>query len=121
LRNSSFAYNDRRREIAEGADMADEERGTWLRPAAAWLAIACIILVLVNAALQLRNQDAQRGVNQRQQVINQAAQLARASQILIETIAKSAIANKDDALTAALERHGIKLNINPPLAPETKP
>jgi hypothetical protein len=104
--------------------MADEERGTWLSPAATWLAIASILLVLVNAALQLRNQDAQRVANQRQQVINQAAQLGRASQILIETIAKSAVTNKDDALMAALERHGIKLNITPPPAapaPEAKP
>jgi hypothetical protein len=110
--------------LRKGRTMADEERGTWLRPGATWLAIASILLVLVNAALQLRNEDAQRSVNQRQQVINQAAQLARLSQALIETVAKSAMANKDDALTAALERHGIKLTINPPpaaAAPETKP
>ena len=104
--------------------MADEEDSVWLRPAATWLAIASIILVLVNAALALRNQGVQREANQRQQIINQASAIARASQILIETTARIAVLNKDDALTAALERHGIKLNVNPPPAsgsPEAKP
>lgn len=104
--------------------MADDDGGGWLMPAATWLAIASIILVLVDGALQLRNQGVQREVNQRQQIINQATQLARASQVLIETVARSAVANKDDALTAALERHGIKINMNSPPAPaspETKP
>ena len=104
--------------------MADGDGSAWLTPAAAWLAIASIILVLVNGALQMRNQGTQRDVNQRQQIINQAGQFARASQVLIETVAKSAVANKDDALTAALERHGIKINMPPAPAsgsPETKP
>ena len=109
----------------KGQSMADDDGGTWLTPAATWLAIASIILVLVNGALQLRNQGVQREVNQRQQVINEAGQFARASQVLIETVAKSAIANKDDALTAVLERHGIKLNVTPPPSaaggPEAKP
>jgi hypothetical protein len=106
----------------KGQGMADDDGSAWLRPAASWLAIASIALVLVNAALALRNQDTQREVNSRQQFVNQAAQFARASQLLIETIAKSAVANKDDALVATLERHGIKLNLNPPPGGlETKP
>ena len=101
--------------------MADEERGAWLNSAATWLAIASIVLVFVNGALALRNQGAQRVVNQRQVVINQAATLARASQLLIETTARSAVANKDDALTEVLQRHGIRINVNPAPAPEKKP
>jgi hypothetical protein len=95
--------------------MNGETKGTWLRPAALALAIAGIVLVPVNAALVLRNQGAQREVNQRQQAINQAAQLARVSQLLIETIARTAVANKDDTLTALLESHGIKINAPPPV------
>jgi hypothetical protein len=91
---------------------ADEAAGgTWLRTAATWLAVASVLLVLVNAGLVLRNQGSQRVVNQRQQTINQAVQLARAGQILVQTVARVAVATKDDALTAALEHQGIKLNV----------
>ena len=105
--------------------MIEEDSRGWLGPAAAWLAIASIVLVLVNAALVLRNQGVQRVLNERQQFINQAAQLSRASQLLVDTIARSAIANKDDTLTALLQRHGVKVNAGAaapaPAAPEDKP
>jgi hypothetical protein len=96
----------------------DGESGTWwwLRPAATLMAIAAIVLVFVNAVLVVRNQEAQREVNQRQQVINQGVQLARASQFVVETIAKVAVASKDDKLTALLERHGVHLTVNQPPA-----
>src|ERR1700733_12018250 len=100
--------------------MVDDERGAWLFTAATWLAVASIVLVLVNGALALRGQGKQLEVNQRQQTINQSAQLARVSQLLIETGAKSAVANKDDALTQLLERHGVTINVKPaPAAPST--
>jgi hypothetical protein len=93
--------------------MVDDERGAWLFTAATWLAVASIALVLVNGALALRGQGEQLQVNQRQQTINQSAQLARVSQILVETVAKSAVANKDDTLTQLLERHGVTINVKP--------
>jgi len=96
----------------------------WLRPAATWLAVASIVLVLVNAAIVLRNQSVQRELNQRQATINQAAQIARVNQVLIETIARTAVTKKDDALAAVLERHGVKLNgpVQPaPTPPEKTP
>jgi len=92
--------------------MSDGEGGMWLRTGATWVAVAAIVLVLVNAILTVRNQAAQHEVNQRQQVINQGVQLARVSQFLVETIAKTAVANKDDKLTALLERHGIHVTVN---------
>jgi len=104
-----------------GFEADDAASGTWLRPAATWLAVASILLVLVNAGLVLRNQSMQRVLNQRQQAINQAVQLARAGQILVQTVARVAVANKDDALTAALEHQGIKLNVPPPPASGSKP
>ncbi len=55
--------------------MSDGEGGMWLRTGATWVAVAAIVLVLVNAILTVRNQAAQHEVNQRQQVINQGVQL----------------------------------------------
>jgi acylphosphatase len=98
----------------KGVGMGDEEGSTWLRSAATSLAIATIVLVLVNAVLVVRNQGAQREVNQRQQVINQGVQIAHVSQVLVETAARAAVQNKDDKLTALLERHGIHITLNPP-------
>jgi hypothetical protein len=103
--------------------MSEGEGTTWLRPAAISLALAAIVLVPVNAVLVARNQGTQREVSQRQLLINQGAQLARVSQFLVETIARSAVANKDEKLTELLERHGIRVTVNPPsaAAPTTAP
>ncbi len=92
--------------------MSEDDTASWLRPAAIWLALAAIVLVPVNAVLVVRNQGAQREASQRQQQINQGVQIARVSQFLIETIARSAVANNDDQLTALLERHGIRVTVN---------
>jgi hypothetical protein len=91
-----------------------EEGGSWFRPAATWIAAASIVLVAVNGALVLRNQAAQREVNERQQTINQGVQLSRVSQFLVETVARVAVAAKDDKLTALLERHGVHVKIGSP-------
>jgi hypothetical protein len=85
----------------------------WLKPAATVLGAAAIVLVLVNAALVLRNESAQVFVNQRQQYINQGAAVNRVAQLLARTIARVAIETKDDALTALLERHGLQLKHTP--------
>lgn len=99
-----------------------EDEATWLRRAATWIAGLCIILVIVNAALMLRNQEAQRIVSARQAAINQSTQVSRVNQLLIETIARTAIQRKNDSLFALLERHGIRINANPqaqaPAAPQ---
>jgi hypothetical protein len=104
----------------KGRSMVDEE-GSWLNTGALWFAVASIVLVFVNGGLALRNQGDQRDVNQRQQMINQAAQFSRVGQLLVETIAKVSIVNKDDTLNQLLERHGIKVNVTPTPAPEKKP
>jgi hypothetical protein len=96
--------------------MEDGDEGGWLRPAATWLAAASIVLVAVNGALVLRNQAAQREVNERQQTINQGAQLSRISQFLVTTVARVAVAAKDDKLTDLLERHGVHVKVGPPPA-----
>ena len=94
---------------------------TWLRPAATALAIASIVLLVVNAALTLRNESAQAVVNQRQQFINQSAQVSRVALLLVQTIAKTAAATKDDSLMQLLERHGVRLQSNAPPAEGAPP
>jgi len=94
---------------------------TWLRPAATALALASIVLLVVNAALTLRNESAQAVVNQRQQFINQTAQVSRVALVLVQTVAKTAMANKDDALMQLLERHGVRLQPNAPPAEGNPP
>ena len=98
-----------------------DEMASWLRPAATVLAAVSILLVLVNAGLVLRNQSMQAHVQQRQQAINQAATLARIQQALIQALAITAVRNKDDAVMALLERHGIHVNAKSPAEPEKKP
>lgn len=93
----------------------DSESG-WLRTAAQWIAGASIVLVIVNIGLVVRNQAAQGSVTQRQAVLNQAPEIARVNQLLVETIARTALQKKDQALIALLERHGVKLNPTPPAA-----
>jgi len=94
---------------------------TWLKPAATALAVASIVLLIVNAALTLRNEGAQAVVNQRQQFINQSAQVSRVALLLVQTIAKTAMANKDDSLMQLLERHGVRFQPNPPPAEGATP
>lgn len=93
--------------------------GAWLKPAATVLAGLSIVLLIVNAALSLRNESAQNLLNQRQQYINQSAQVSRVAMFLVQTIAKTAVASKDDALFQLLQRHGVKLQPNalPDLVP----
>jgi hypothetical protein len=97
------------------------QTGTWLRPAATALAVASIVLVVVNGALTLRNEGAQTVINQRQQFINLSAQVSRVAMLLVQTIAKTAVTTKDDALTQLLERHGVRVQPNPPPAEGAAP
>ncbi len=93
----------------------------WLKPTATVLAAAAVVLVVVNAALVLRNESAQAFANQRQQYINQAAEVSRVAQVLAQTIARKAIETNDDALTALLQRHGLQLSRTPPGVEAVKP
>jgi hypothetical protein len=107
-------YNARAHEASKGAAMIGSQSGTWLKPAAMALAIASLVLVCVNAALILRNESAQAVVNQRQQFLNQTVQVSRVALVLVQTIAKTAAATKDEALSQLLERHGVRLQPTQP-------
>jgi uncharacterized protein YpmS len=74
------------------------------------LAALCLVLVIANAGLVLRNQSIQADVNQRQQVINQGLEYARIRQVMAQNVANLATAKKDTELSDVLTRHGITLN-----------
>jgi len=101
--------------------MNGSQSGTWLNPTATALALASLVLVFVNGALLLRNEGTQAQVNQRQQFINQTVQVDRAALVLIQTISKTALATKDDALMQLLERHGVHLQPTPGAGPAPVP
>ena len=76
----------------------------WAATGAAGLSL---LLVMFNAVLVSHNQSTQLAVTQRQQLINQGADLVRIEQAMV----RSAIAAnnpKDDAFTKLLARYNIK-------------
>jgi hypothetical protein len=81
------------------------------------LAGISVVLVIGNGFLFLTNQSAQAVINQRQQFINQSAQLGRLQEGLVRALATSAANNKDDQLRDLLAQHGISFTVNPPAAP----
>lgn len=71
------------------------------------LAGVSLVLVVVNIALSVIDQKAQAEVNQRQQVIAQAAQLNAVSGLLTHALIRQAHAAKDPQIEALLKRAGI--------------
>jgi hypothetical protein len=88
---------------------------SWTATVAAGLSL---MLVVVNAVLVSNNQSNQIAVTQRQQLINQGADLVRIEQAMV----RSAIAAnnpKDDAFTKLLARYNIKPAVAPAAAAPT--
>ena len=85
----------------------------WTATVAAGLSL---MLVVINAVLVSNNQSNQLAVTQRQQFINQGADLVRIEQAMV----RSAIAAnnpKDDAFAKLLARYNIKPAVAPAAAP----
>lgn len=76
----------------------------WAATIAAGLSLT---LVIFNAVLVSNNQSSQLAVTQRQQFINQGADLVRVEQALVRT-AIAANNPKDDAFTQLLAHYNIK-------------
>ena len=105
LRRYPAAYNDRRpRNLRKGRRMIreDEPRVAWRRRGVArgrqrsrW-SWSSPHLVLAQPGREAAGRPAQQTSSTR------PAQLSRVSQLLVETVGKSAVANKDDTLTALL-------------------
>jgi hypothetical protein len=72
-----------------------------------------VVLVLVNFGLLSNNQAIQAQVNQRQQYINQSAQLSRVSDLLIRTLATEAVNKNDDKVRDMLAAQGVTLQVTP--------
>jgi hypothetical protein len=89
----------------------------WAATVAAGLSLA---LVICNAVLVSGNQSTQASVTQRQQFINQGADLVRIEQAIVRT-AVAAATPKDEAFNQLLARYNIKPAVAAPAAvPEKK-
>jgi len=108
------AEEDRRR-------TATASPGRALFRIATGLAVATLVLVVINSVVFLRNQAAQVEVNRRQEFINQSVQLGRVHDYLVRALATVATNNKDDSLRALLAEHGITFNVTPTAAPAPAP
>ncbi len=73
------------------------------------LGAVTIVLVVANFFVQSSNQSIQAEANQRQQFINQSAQLKRVDDLLIRAIAQAAVTAKDDKLRDLLAQQGVTL------------
>ena len=71
------------------------------------LAVLAIALVAANGVLFKQNRSEQSALNQRQQFIQQTAQLETLQRELINAIANLAARNNDDALRGILTEYGI--------------
>ena len=72
-----------------------------------------VVLVIVNFGLLSNNQVLQAQVNQRQQFINQSAQLSRVSDLLIRSLASGAVSKNDDKVRDMLAAQGVTLQVAP--------
>jgi len=68
-----------------------------------------IVLVVANFFVLSSNQSIQAEANQRQQFINQSAQLRRADDLLIRALAQAAVNAKDDKLRDLLTQQGVTM------------
>jgi succinate dehydrogenase hydrophobic anchor subunit len=81
-------------------------QGQWLIQWATLLAGVSLILVVVNIALALVDQNAQAEANQRQQQIAQAAQLEALTNVLVHALTVQEESSKDPQLKDLLARYG---------------
>jgi hypothetical protein len=63
----------------------------------------------------------QRDVSQRQQFINQSAQLGRVNEALVRALAQAALKENDDRLRDLLSQNGITINVTPTPATGSAP
>lgn len=81
------------------------------------LAALPVVMTIVDFVLAEGNRSLRAEVNQRQQLINQGAQIARTNEALMRHIAVSAINGRDLKLRELLSQNGITINVAPAPAP----
>lgn len=84
--------------------------------------IVCIALVVINGWLYLSNRDLQREVAQRQQYLQQSAQLEVLYRDIVKALAELSIRNRDARVMEMLASQGITVNPDAPVtsAPTTR-
>lgn len=87
----------------------------WLLNLAAFLAL---ILVAINIAAALSNQDQREEINQRQQFLNQSVQLAQLNDQIIKSLASLAARTNDQSIKDLLNAHGISYSLDAAAAGE---
>ena len=85
----------------------------WIATAVAGLSV---VLVAFNIALGLSSEATQAKINERQQFIDQTAQIDRANAALVRALATTAVSTGDAELHQILTDHGIAIA---PSAPAT--
>jgi len=84
--------------------------GGWLYWIAFGLSVLTLLLVFAYMVLVQDNRSVQAEVNQRQQFINQSAQLRGINEALVHALATAAVNDKDDKLRDLLAQNGITIN-----------
>jgi hypothetical protein len=78
------------------------------------LALLCLGAVVANITLSLGNRSAQAEVAQRQQFVQQSAQLEGLYREIVRALAELAARNNDAPVREMLQRHGISYSVNAP-------
>lgn len=89
----------------------------WTLTVGAGLGLA---LVMLDMWLVLGNRTSQLEVNNRQQFIQQSAQLEGLSREIVRALADLSIKNKDEELRNLLASQGIAVNLSPQGAPKSE-
>jgi hypothetical protein len=100
--------------MGEGGFMAvRRSEPTWLYWLSVILGSLSLLLVICDFGLSWYNQGIQAEVNQRQQFLNQTAQLKGVFDTLVRSLAIAAINGKDDKVRAMLAEQGITWTMTP--------
>jgi hypothetical protein len=83
---------------------------------AAGATVLSLLMIAANTGIFLIDRAVQQQVNQRQQQINDGAQLNRVDQILVRALAMQAASAHDDTLRDLLNRNGVTFQLAPPAA-----
>jgi len=73
------------------------------------VAVACVMLVIINISLAQGNRELREKVNQRQTFIAQSVQLDKINKQLVNAIAQASVRDNDSALERVLTDQGIQI------------
>jgi hypothetical protein len=85
------------------------------------LAVAAVVLAIVNMVMFTQNRAAQAEVGSRAQYIQGAAQVEPLYREMVKALADLAVRNNDTQLRDMLTKQGITLTAAPPAAPAPAP